>query len=314
MNLSGELAKLTEIAAKGDVNVLIMGPTGSGKTTLARYIHESSSRRNRPFVTVNLASLYEGTLESELFGHERGSFTGADQKRSGRLEMAQGGTVFLDEIGELPLRLQARLLEFLQSKTISPIGSSREIRLDVRIIAATNRDLLRAIEVGEFRRDLFHRLRVVSMQLKPVSDQEEDLDRIVHRCLEEVCRTSGKSILKISEEVAQRFENYGWPGNFRELRNVLEYAVLSSESGEITLRDLPAWFVEPSFPILTAAEPIFPFDFYGALSQFERHFLERALRKNRGKISQTARRIGMNKTTLLRRIRFHAIDLEPFMG
>jgi DNA-binding NtrC family response regulator len=311
---------LFEIACRSDANVLIAGPTGSGKTMLARRIHEQSKRKSKPFISVNVATLHEGTFESELFGHERGAFTGADQRRQGRLEAAQGGTVFLDEVGELSPKLQARLLEFLQSKTICPVGGSREIRLDVRVITATHRNLPKAVACGEFREDLFHRLRVISFQLKSLMERADEFDAILHGCLEEVCINAGKSILRISEAVAAKMESYSWPGNFRELRNVLEFAVLASSGQEIMLSDLPQWFIEEhqkkyevddriteGARLLGVAQLPLTLDYYGTTSRFEKEYLERALRLFGGRVNLTARKIGMNKTTLIRRMRAYGI-------
>ena len=319
MRIPDELVKLIDIASRSESNVLISGPTGSGKTCLARQIHDASERKGRPFVTVNLAALHEGTLESELFGHEKGAYTGAQQRRTGRFEMANGGTVFLDEVGELSLRLQARLLEFLQSRIISPVGSSREIRLDVRVVAATNRDLLQAIKHGEFREDLFYRLRVISLHLKPLAHRGGEFRELVQFCLEDVCKLIRRPTLMLSDEVAKRLEAHIWPGNFRELRNVLEYAVMSSDGSTVQGTDLPAWFkslegsqlVDLSLdPVLGVAELPLTLDFQGTLCRFEKDYIERALRRFRGRINQTARQIGMNKTTLLRRIRAYGIKPE----
>jgi DNA-binding NtrC family response regulator len=304
------------IACESEANVLITGPTGSGKTLLARRIHQQSCRRDRPFIVVNLAALHEGTLESELFGHEKGAFTGAEQRRIGRLEAAHGGTVFLDEIGELTPRFQARLLEFLQSRTVSPVGSGREIRLDVRVITATHRDLAAAVRKGEFREDLLHRIRVVPIHLRSLREQADDFNEIVHECLVDISATADRRVLRISEEVADRLEAYHWPGNFRELRNVLEYSVLSSNGQEIRLSDLPDWMSTAELPVLDqglidsslgVAEVPLSLDFQGTLSLFEREYLKRALNRYRGRINQTARKIGMNKTTLLRRVRAYGL-------
>ena len=316
------LEQMIELAARSDSHVLITGATGTGKSTLARRIHEQSPREKKPFVCINLATLHEGTLESELFGHERGAFTGADQKRIGKLEHAQGGTVFLDEIGEMPLRLQARLLEFIQSRTISPVGSTREIRLDVRVIAATHRNLEESVKHGEFREDLFHRLRVVSFRMKSVLERSEELDSIIHACLNGVCETLGVSVLRLSEEAVRELEGYSWPGNLREIRNVLEFAVHSSRDGRIAYDDLPDWFLESrraeekqifgapsSEPMLGVAEIPLTLNYNESLDRFEKHYLSWALQRFRGRINQTARGIQMNKTTLLRRVR--AYQLSP---
>ncbi len=306
------------IACRSDATVLISGPTGSGKTRLARKIHEQSERKLRPFVTVNLASLHEGTLESELFGHERGAFTGADQRRVGRIEGAQGGTLFLDEIGDLSPRLQARLLEFLQSKTLTAVGGNRTIQMNVRVIAATHRNLEQEAKVGRFREDLFHRLRVITISLPGLSDSPEDFNEVLHDCLNDVCANLGRSILRISEEAAGRFEAYHWPGNYRELRNVLEYAIHSSQNGEISIGDLPRWFgdapaseAEPrsGSTVLKVAEVGLTLDFQETFARFEKDYLAWALGRYRGRINKTAREIGMNKTTLIRRIRAYGIQV-----
>ncbi|MBC7691449.1 MAG: sigma-54-dependent Fis family transcriptional regulator [Methylotenera sp.] len=327
MKFTSDVKKKVEIASRSESTVLILGPTGSGKTTLARWIHDHGERRLKPFVTVNLASLHEGTLESELFGHERGAYTGADQKRSGRLEAAQGGTVFLDEIGELTPRLQARLLEFLQSRVITPVGGNREIKLDVRVICATHRDLSAAVKRNEFREDLFHRIRVLGLSMKSLLDRADEFDGILHDCLQKLCESTGRELFKISEEVADRLENYTWPGNFRELRNVLEYAVQSSESSTLELSDLPDWFlnsfvdqnqnlnfpeitIQPSLNspgVMAVAEVPMTLNYEATRCAFEKAYLEYTLKRFGGRISLTARQIGLNKTTLMRRI--HAFGI-----
>lgn len=332
--LPEKLNRLYQIAAQSAATVLITGPTGTGKTSLARRIHETGPRRNKPFVVINLASLHEGTLESELFGHERGAFTSADQKRTGKLELANGGTVFLDEIGELSPRLQARLLEFLQSKAICPVGSNREMKLDVRVIAATHQDLEASVRAGTFRADLFHRLRVLSLAVPSLQERNEEFDVLVHSLLEELCKQAGRVVLRISESVAQMIESYPWPGNIRELKNVLEFAVLASDGPEITLGDLPDWFKNPlrlsdvSSSGLAAADSLQPAspnvrggilatievplteDFHQTVANFEREYLRWALKRCRGKINRTARSIQVNKTTLLRRIEQHQLRSE----
>jgi DNA-binding NtrC family response regulator len=314
---TNDVQRLSTLAARGSATVLITGPTGSGKTCLARSIHSQSTRRGKPFVTVNLASLHEGTFESELFGHERGAFTGADYRRVGKLEAAQGGTVFLDEVGELSPRLQARLLEFLQSRTISPLGSNREIRLDVRVIAATNKNLAASVAKGEFREDLFHRLRVISIELRSLNERGDEFGDLVHSVLSDVCAASGKSILRLSRCVAERLERYSWPGNLRELRNVLEFAVLAADETTIEESHLPAWFGEDSIARLRCAEndlsermiqSFAGLDYALAIERFERLYLESALEKRLWRINRTAREIGHNKTTLLRRMKAYGLS------
>jgi len=324
MDCTQKTQRSLKVAIQSDANVLILGPTGTGKTRLARRIHDESSRRRGPFVSVNLAALHEGTIESELFGHERGAFTGADRKRKGLLEAAEGGTVLLDEVGELPPRLQARLLEFLQSRTITPVGGSAAMRLNVRVIAATHRNLPSAVSRGDFREDLFHRLRVICIDLKPIALRWGELDEIVHSCLAEVCSAAGRTVLRISEEVASQLEKHDWPGNFRELRNVLEYAVHAGTGPEILASDLPEWFAPANgnqaktacFSESPAQIPnhrrrevsIQPLNFKSSMDNFEKSFLSQGLRSNSGNISETARQIGMNKATLIRRIRYHSLQ------
>lgn len=321
MRIPRDLEKVFQVACNTDIHTLIIGDTGTGKTTLARKIHESSQRRGKAFVVVNLATLHEGTLESELFGHERGAFTGADLKRIGRLELADGGTIFLDEIGELSLRLQARLLEFLQSRTITPVGSNREIRLDVRVIAATHKNLIDSVKKGDFRKDLFHRLRVIQFYLKPLVNRGDDFSSILQECLCDLSRDERKGgVEKISSFVKEKFENYSWPGNFRELRNVLEYAIAASEGTEIRVSHLPEWFIEgystskmttesvPA-PLGTMEVPLY-LDFQATMEGVEKEFIKRALSRNGGRICRTAQQIRMSKTTLLRRIRAYNLKLH----
>jgi DNA-binding NtrC family response regulator len=309
MKVSESIERTVGLACGSKANVLITGATGTGKSLLARRIHDLGPRRDKPFVSVNLATLHEGLIESELFGHERGAFTGADQRRIGKLELASGGTVFLDEIGELTPRLQARMLEFLQSRTVFPVGSNRELKLDVRVIAATHRDLESGAAKGEFREDLFHRLRVLSIELPSLRERPDEFDFLMHACLEDAGRSTGKSVLRISEEVAQRLEAHDWPGNIRELRNVLEYAVLVCDGSELRVPDLPEWFLNPRRPrnpgagALGVAEIPLSFDFHASMAHFEREYLQRALKRYRGRINLTARQLSMSKTTLLRRLK-----------
>lgn len=302
-----------KLSCSSDLTVLITGPTGVGKSWLAERIHQNSPRAHKPFITVNLAALHEGTLESELFGHERGAFTGADKKRVGWLELADGGTVFLDEIGELPTRLQARLLEFLQSRTLSPVGGSQARKVDVRVIAATNRELECAVKNGLFREDLYHRLRVVELCLKPLRDRADEFDSLVHNFIQSECKKINRSVLRISKEVAEDIERYDWPGNVRELQNAFAYAVRACDGTELRREHLPPWLQAGSakalVPGLKIGEDSFGIreDYHGVMSDFERCYLREMLKRNRGRINQTARRIGLNKSTLIRRLRAYTL-------
>jgi DNA-binding NtrC family response regulator len=297
---SCESKRVIHLACQGDSTVLLTGPTGTGKSTLAREIHERSARRNKPFIVINLATLHEGTLESELFGRERGAYTGADFKRVGKIE--------LDEIAELPLHLQARLLEFMQSRTIAPMGSNRQVKLDVRIIAATHQPLAKRVREGKFREDLFHRLRVLEVNCPGLASLSDQFGEIVHSILTELSSELSKEIHRIHPEVANRLEAYPWPGNYRELRNVLEFAIQSCSGSEILLQDLPAWFVESKSvpldaPLLGVAEFRMGSNYYAFKAEAERTYLLTALTQFGGSLSLTARKVGMNKTTLIRKVR-----------
>lgn len=315
-----------------DATLLITGCTGTGKSQLAWNAHcFSPQRRLHRFTKINLATLSENLIESELFGHEKGSFTGADSRRIGRIELSQGGTVFLDEIGELSPRLQAKLLDFIQYKKISPVGSNRDIEVDVRIIAATNRNLEQSVEKGEFRADLFHRLRVFHIELQNISENPNKLISIARSILNKKSSTAQKCIRCFSSEVERVFLNYDWPGNIRELENAIEFSVGMETTTEISSRSLPQHLrkVELSsktnpvhasndpnnsseFDQATRIELPINWNFYESLEVFERIYLENALRMYKGQINLTSKRIGLNKVSLSGKIRKHSIDWKKF--
>jgi DNA-binding NtrC family response regulator len=321
MNLSNydsKTNKLITLAQESDAHLLLRGPTGCGKSTLARTIHEHSHRSQRPFVTVNLASLHEGTLESELFGHERGAFTGADRRKIGLLELANGGSVFLDEIAELPPRLQARLLEFLQTRKLSPMGSLTSRVIDVRVIAATHQPLEQRVREGRFREDLFHRLRVLEIVLPSLCASTDRFGEVVHDVLEEASKRLKKIVLRMDKKFAESLELYSWPGNFRELRNVLEFAVLSCADGVLTSDDFPEWFVRALEEERTHldrrtqdfadARIALSWDYAETFARFERLFLERALRAQSYRVVRTAQALGVHKSTLIRKLNVHGLS------
>ncbi|MBI3556976.1 MAG: sigma-54-dependent Fis family transcriptional regulator [Deltaproteobacteria bacterium] len=327
-----------------DSTLLITGSTGTGKSHLAQAVHRASPKRGAGrWHKVNLATLSDNLIESELFGHERGAFTGADCRRVGRLETCNDGTVFLDEIGELSLRLQAKLLDFIQYKKISPVGSNREIELDVRIIAATNRNLEAAVKAGEFRADLFHRLNVFHVRLPDLSLNSRAVSQFARDFLVERATATGKKITGVSKDVDQLFRHYPWPGNIRELENIIEFAA-AMESGEvIRLQALPGHIqdyardnlklctegadtaeeppeagpvtsdtVRVSTPYATSAvgflELPMTMSFHESKEVFEKAFIEQALRLCSGQINLTSRRIGLNKVSLSDKIRRFGID------
>lgn len=337
--MNTELTSSTEyrLAKDTDCTVLITGPTGSGKSRLAHEIHKRSSRRNSKFVTVQLSSLHEGTLESELFGHERGAFTGAVGRRQGWLSRAEGGTVFLDEIAELTPAAQARLLQFLQTRGFSPLGSTQVAQVNVRIICATNRDLAKEVREGRFREDLYHRMRVVSIELPSVAQAIHSLDEAIHDVLRDLCLEHSKKIHRIESDVAGLFESYSWPGNFREIRNVLEFAMLASIDSVIRVKDLPTWFLKAatqerdakdlalafedavvesvqmrdSEAIRTIARVLLRGDYEQTMNRFERAYLGYVLQKQQGHLTRAAASIQMPKSTFSRRIQMLGLVQAP---
>jgi len=240
-----------EQVAGTDATVLVLGETGVGKELIARAIHNLSERSERPLVKVNCASLPSTLIESELFGHEKGAFTGASARRIGRFELAHGGTIFLDEIGELPLELQAKLLRVIQEGELERLGSSRTIEVDVRIVAATNRDLAKAVWAGDFRDDLYYRINVFPVNVPPLRDRKEDIPRLVGHFVEKFSAKLGKSIEEIPESVQATLQDYDWPGNVRELANVIERALILTTG--TTLRVDEALEIRPPVPTATAA-------------------------------------------------------------
>jgi transcriptional regulator with GAF, ATPase, and Fis domain len=240
---SGEMKEVVTLVrelAPFDSTVLVLGESGTGKEVIARAMHEESKRRLMPFVTVNCSAYSEGLLESELFGHAAGSFTGAMRDRQGRFESANGGTVFLDEIGEISPTIQVKLLRVLQERTFRRLGGTEEIEADIRIIAATNRDLARLIAEGRFREDLFYRINVIPLQLPPLRDRHEDIPLLAEHFLDRFRQQMGKPIEGFSAEALRRLEAYGWPGNVRQLENVIERAVALERGTSIQVEALPA--------------------------------------------------------------------------
>ncbi len=224
-----------------EATVLILGETGTGKELIARSIHSSSRRSEKPFVKVNCPAIPTNLIESELFGHERGAFTGATNKREGRFSVADGGTIFLDEIGELSIDLQSKLLRVLQEGEFEPVGSSKTVKVDVRVIAATNRDLLKEIDEGRFREDLYYRLNVFQIELPPLRERAGDIEQLASAFMDKYAKRNGIALSPLTEEDLARLKSYPWPGNIRELQNVIERAVITSTDGRLDLeRALPA--------------------------------------------------------------------------
>ena len=234
-----EVINVAARVADSKANVLITGENGTGKEVLAKGIHYLSSRRDAPFVAVNVPALTETLLESELFGHEKGAFTGADKMKKGRFEIAHGGTIFLDEVGDIPQSIQVKLLRVLQEHQFERVGGTEKIEVDVRIIAATNKDLEQKIKDGSFREDLYYRLNVVSIKIPPLRERKEDILPMVESFIEKYCKENNKEKMEISKEAADVLMKYNYPGNVRELENIIERAVVLTRTNVITLNDLP---------------------------------------------------------------------------
>jgi len=306
--MSAEYAKL----AATDGTILITGRTGAGKTHLARELHNLSRRRAGKFMAINLATLSENLIESELFGHERGAFSGADTRRVGKLEIANGGTVFLDEIGELPLRIQTKLLEALNSRTISPVGSNRELQLDVRIIAATNKDLKREVEAGRFREDLYFRLNTFEISMPELASQPDRIVSLAENFAREASRLQNRPFLGLDPGFQHALRGYSWPGNVRELKNAMEYAVALNGEGPLEAASLPNYVRQGRGAALqekgTPAR-YFPSDYRAAKQEFERNYLQEVLLRFGGGVNRTAKETGISKVTLIDKIRRYDIDV-----
>ncbi len=295
---------LVERVAGTSASVLIYGESGTGKELVAKAIHYLSPRRHRPYVQVNCSALPETLLESELFGHEKGAFTGAIARRQGRFELADTGTLFLDEIGELSPPVQVKLLRVLQDRTFERVGGMESIKVDVRIIAATNRDLTQAMVEGKFREDLYYRLNVVPIQLPPLRERAEDIPLLVEHFLKKFSAgpdPAGARVKTLAPEAARRLAEYRWPGNVRELENAIERAVIISRGDRITVEDLPRELQQTSaHPHRRAA---FKLPEGGVnLEDVERDLIRQALDRTGGNQTQAARLLGITRHTLLYRL------------
>ncbi len=264
-------------------------------------------RRGERFVAVNLATLSENLIESELFGHERGSFSGADSKRIGKLEWANKGTVFLDEIGELPIHIQAKLLEALNSRIVIPVGSNREIQLDIRIIAATNRPLDQMVAEGKFRQDLYYRIKGFQIHLPKLQGNNEKIEGLARTFAHECAQNRNQTCWKFGEGFMACLLAHSWPGNVRELRNTIEYAFALCSDGILLPEHLPPLHSSSSDPMVE--NYLFPSNYRSAKESFERKYLEHILRRFEGKINLTAKESGLSKVTLIEKIRKYEINI-----
>jgi len=300
-----QIFEIVETVANTRATVLIAGESGTGKTMIARAIHYNSKRIEKPFVEVNCGALPETLLESELFGHTRGAFTGAYKDKVGKFQLANGGTVFLDEIGNASPAFQVKLLRVLQDREFERIGQHETIRVDVRVVLATHMDLASAVKRGEFREDLFYRINVVTVDLPPLRDRIGDLDLLAHYFLEKYAAENEKPLVGITESALERMRAYHWPGNVRELENVIERAVVLTKNDEIREEDLPPSLFEVEEPVFEPGDEILPLK--DALAKPEKRIIERALRANKWNRQKTAAALRVNRTTLFNKMKKYGL-------
>jgi formate hydrogenlyase transcriptional activator len=306
--LKAVLSRISKVAPT-DSTVLITGETGTGKELVARAIHRRSDRKSRAFISVNCAAIPRDLIASELFGHEKGAFTGATQQRLGRFELANGGTLFLDEVGELPAETQIALLRVLQEHEFERVGGTRPIRADVRVIAATNRDLQAAISAGSFRSDLFYRLYVFPIEIPALRERKEDIRLLVEYFIDRYARKAGKNITTVDKKTLRSLESYPWPGNIRELQNVIERSVIVCETASFSVDE--SWLSQ-KLPERNAESQLYLSEKVAAQ---EREMIEAALRECRGRVfgpSGAAAKLGIARSTLESKIRSLKINKNRF--
>jgi len=299
-----EIYSLIEKVADTDSTVLLLGESGTGKELAARAIHYNSRRAEKPLIAVNCGAIPEELLESELFGHVKGAFTGAVATRPGRFEMADGGTIFLDEIGDMSPKLQVKILRVLQERRFDPVGSSRTVEVDVRIITATNKNLEKAVKERHFREDLYYRLNVIPVHLPPLRDRTADIPLLADHFLTRFSSENGREKLKITRDAMKAMVEYPWPGNVRELENVIERVVILKPTGDITREDLPERLKCPSGSVVTSVSiPEEGLDFKHVVSDFENKLIAKALEKTEGNKNKAASLLKLNRTTLVEKIK-----------
>lgn len=287
------------LVAPAKVTVLIEGESGTGKEVLAKALHQASPRAKKPFVAVHCAALPENLLESELFGHERGAFTGAIQRRPGRFELAHGGTLFLDEVGEIPLSMQVKLLRVLEEREVVRVGGNQPFKVDVRVVAATNRELAEEVAEGRFREDLYYRLNVVHMRLPPLRARRTDIALLARHFLADLAKEHGRPVPELTKEALDALQSYHWPGNIRELRNVMENTFVFLKTNKITAQDLPASMRKAQ----EAPGETISFQLGMPLEEVETEYIKMTLRQADGNRTRAAEILGISRRTLQRRIK-----------
>jgi two-component system nitrogen regulation response regulator NtrX len=297
----GKLKAQIQTVAPTNASVLITGENGTGKELVARAIHAMSLRADKPFVEVNCAAIPEDLIESELFGHEKGAFTGAISQKRGKFDLAHEGTIFLDEIADMSLKTQAKVLRILQERTFERVGGVKRVEVDVRVLAATNKALEEEIAKGSFREDLFYRLNVVPLRVPALRDRREDTTLLAEHFTKLFVDETGRGPKQLDRAVLQAFQQYAWPGNVRELRNIMERLVLLTPGPRISLEDLPEEFFRTERRAMAVPADID--SLADARARFERDFIAQKLAENGGNISRTAEKLGMARESLSRKIK-----------
>jgi len=292
--------EVIKVVAKSNATVLITGESGTGKELVARAIHSQSHRRNKPFVAVSCAALPESLLESELFGHEKGAFTGAYAQKKGKFEFANGGTLFLDEVGEMSANIQVHLLRVLEEKEFTRVGGNEPIRVDVRVLSATNKDLRKAIEKQEFREDLYYRLNVVNIELPPLRERREDVPLLAEHFLNKFAMENQKEVTGFSPEAMELVLDYDWPGNVRELENAIERAVILAKDSIITITDLPKENLSLAYSTTPRKN----------LKEVEKGHILNTLRETGENYSEAARILGISRMTLYNKAKEYGFDVK----
>ncbi|UCD82306.1 MAG: sigma-54-dependent Fis family transcriptional regulator [Desulfobacterales bacterium] len=316
-NIIGQSSKMREVfdlvqkVADCDSTILLNGETGTGKGMVAKAIHERSKRRDKPFISINCGAIPENLLESELFGHVRGAFTGATSSKQGKFELADGGTILLDEIGDMSSDLQVKVLKVLEEGEFEQVGGAKTIKVDVRIIAATHRDLSEEVQKGNFREDLYYRLYVIPMMLPALRDRKSDIPYLISYFLEQSNQKNDRHVKEISDEALTMMMSYSWPGNVRELKNMVERLVVLKGTGKISARDLPLELkgthkFEPSTTIEISDEGIC---LNSAVTEFEKALILQSLEKTKWVKNKAAKLLHLNRTTLVEKIKRH--HLQP---
>jgi two-component system nitrogen regulation response regulator NtrX len=307
-----ELKKQIQLAAPTSGWILITGENGTGKELVARSIHHNSQRSSKPFVEVNCAAIPEELIESELFGHEKGSFTGATTQRRGKFDQAHKGTLFLDEIGDMSLKTQAKVLRILQEHKFERVGGNKTIEVDVRVIAATNKDLEKEIAAGNFREDLYYRLNVIPFHVPPLRERKPDIPQLANHFLEYFCSKESRDTKALDDDAMNAIKHYNWPGNVRELKNLIERIVIMSPGITITKAQLPQSIIVNGKPSEKdqGGKNISAETYRNAKEEFEKEFLIQKLEENDWNVSRTAEAIEIERSNLHRKIKSYEIELK----